>query len=560
MRLRLKQTLGLLALLCAVPMLQAAQCIPSNVIPGPVDRVSDSVDRINDTLSRAVDALSAQSSSWQATLLELESSLAADASTLERQFAADASTLERQLVRDVHGLVDHVHTVAQDGLQFTQESVNCQKDIFAGQARVEIQNLLIELLNKYSHQGRSDRPKVPQVPIVCSANPSIVNLGEWTSDTLLTLSGSNLSLFDSQKPSIVVVKSNHTESVIDSAMGNRVTNYRYTLNIPAMIHQHLLEDALQLQVRWNGHQVNQNEIAVTQCGARGEACCLEQCDSPLDACVNLGRTNRCTACGASGQPCCAGATCGNGGTCVNNTCTPCGTAGSACCPGNSCSVGNCSNGTCQRHFIEHFWSQNNSQPTLMGSSDSQVCFLTGMKGRFKGAGELIETAILSHTWYLQGHSGQAEVEARAGCLGGHPPLREFEWSQGMPKVRMEAVQNNACFLTQVVGKFMGGGERVEITEENGHYYLGGSSLQSGVGAKARCVGNTVRKHKDEWTQGSPTKALGQEANQVCFLTRVTGRFEGRGESVHVYVANGSWYLGGSSGQNEVGASAVCVAW
>jgi hypothetical protein len=47
-------------------------------------------------------------------------------------------------------------------------------------------------------------------------------------------------------------------------------------------------------------------------------------------------------------------------------------------------------------------------------------------------------------------------------------------------------------------------------------------------------------------------------DSACFLTRVTGHFEGGGEVVPAFTSGGSWYLGGQSHQQEVAAGAQCV--
>jgi hypothetical protein len=54
--------------------------------------------------------------------------------------------------------------------------------------------------------------------------------------------------------------------------------------------------------------------------------------------------------------------------------------------------------------------------------------------------------------------------------------------------------------------------------------------------------------------------MGAATNQLCGLTRMTGRFAGGGESVRVFIDAGTWKLGGSSQQSGVAASARCLTW
>ncbi len=68
---------------------------------------------------------------------------------------------------------------------------------------------------------------------------------------------------------------------------------------------------------------------------------------------------------------------------------------------------------------------------------------------------------------------------------------EYAWSQGQGHVRMGHSSKCVAFLTFVQGKFEGGGEYVMVYVANdGYWYLGGASAQSGVSARARCIGTS----------------------------------------------------------------------
>ena len=76
-----------------------------------------------------------------------------------------------------------------------------------------------------------------------------------------------------------------------------------------------------------------------------------------------------------------------------------------------------------------------------------------------------------------------------GEIRGRPwESRMYEWKQGQGKQKMTRVDRSACFLTLVSGKFMGGGETVEIVSENNYWYLQGDSNQQDVRAQAMCIG------------------------------------------------------------------------
>lgn len=143
----------------------------------------------------------------------------------------------------------------------------------------------------------------------------------------------------------------------------------------------------------------------------------------------------------------------------------------------------------------------------------------------------------------------------------------FKWYQGFGSapVPMGSTSDRFCFLNEVRGRFKGAGESVRIYQSNGSWWLYGSSQQIDVMAGAVCIprdywGKLLDVSAEySWSQGSNPVYMGSTAGyRVCFLTRVTGDFEGGGERVEAYRSGGSWWLGGSSGQAGVAASARCV--
>ena len=61
-----------------------------------------------------------------------------------------------------------------------------------------------------------------------------------------------------------------------------------------------------------------------------------------------------------------------------------------------------------------------------------------------------------------------------------------------------------------------------------------------------------------WQQGQGARRMIPAGDGVCFLTFVTGRFEGGGEQVRVNVnSEGYWILSGASAQAGVAARAMC---
>lgn len=89
---------------------------------------------------------------------------------------------------------------------------------------------------------------------------------------------------------------------------------------------------------------------------------------------------------------------------------------------------------------------------------------------------------------------------------------------------------------------------------------GGTSLTVGgdLTVKGTIKGKVWYSKEYVWTQGSGPVRMTTTAKTICFLMSVRGKFEGGGEHVDVYPANGYWYLGGSSAQKDVRATARCI--
>jgi hypothetical protein len=147
----------------------------------------------------------------------------------------------------------------------------------------------------------------------------------------------------------------------------------------------------------------------------------------------------------------------------------------------------------------------------------------------------------------------------------------FSWNQGQPAVGLGSVSNSVCFLTEVKGRFAGEGEEVGIFGVSpGVWHLGGTSLQTGVGATARCLTGrppSTYTQPQYWDQGTPSVALGRIVNgnfvqadgsDSCFLVSMRGRFDGFGEEIKTTFVDGKWWLTGKSQQGGVRAGAQCV--
>lgn len=142
----------------------------------------------------------------------------------------------------------------------------------------------------------------------------------------------------------------------------------------------------------------------------------------------------------------------------------------------------CTNAT--SHFAtQQAWKQG-SAPTYLGPANSRFCFLTAIQGEFAGWGEYVHVYVSDGSWYLGGGSQKRGVRAEATCFTQLHYSDEYTWKQGWVSTQMRPY--SGCALTFVSGRFLGGGEVVRITYDNGIPFLGGASQQADVQARARC--------------------------------------------------------------------------
>lgn len=149
-----------------------------------------------------------------------------------------------------------------------------------------------------------------------------------------------------------------------------------------------------------------------------------------------------------------------------------------------------------------------SKTYLRGSTS--LCFLSGMAA-VKGHGFDGYDAIAQvdrdpsgawwgnapgSLWAGNGYSGQQYPFGNAMCVdtgrafkfkNAPDGSRTYTWEQGQPYTWMMPISEGVCMLTEVGGRFAGGGESVAVIQYGGFWVLGGQSMQYGVEAKAQCV-------------------------------------------------------------------------
>ncbi len=200
------------------------------------------------------------------------------------------------------------------------------------------------------------------------------------------------------------------------------------------------------------------------------------------------------------------------------------------------------------YWGEVAWSSGQS-PQPLGSTTGRVCFLSRVSGMF-GSGRYVRIYASNNSWWLAG--SETGVGARARCVTTFSYTTEYAWSQGQNPTNMGSTTRRACFLTRVGGDFEGSGERVEVFASfppyGGSWLLGGSSVHAGVHARARCIlyapWDPPQPYSySNWRSSTLGAVILQPAWWACFLSGMSGDFEGANSYVQTYIPSGSssWY-------------------
>ena len=199
-------------------------------------------------------------------------------------------------------------------------------------------------------------------------------------------------------------------------------------------------------------------------------------------------------------------------------------------------------------------------------SNSGFCCLSSVSGRFEGYGEGIGVHVGTNGfWSLEMHSGGDPLMARAISIEPVGPMvfksrvKEYQWRNGAPPIKMLRKSVGICFLSAIEGRFGGGGEEVRVRlEEDGYWYLEGRSGQKELGARAiglewSTPGDySVDAEEHSWSFGEPPVKLSKKHQGFALLSSVCGRLGGGGEEARVYFGDdGIWYLAGRSGQHDL---------
>lgn len=139
---------------------------------------------------------------------------------------------------------------------------------------------------------------------------------------------------------------------------------------------------------------------------------------------------------------------------------------------------------------------------------------------------------------------------------------EQTWRPGIEPVLMLERDAGFCVLSELGGTFMGGGEWIGLAsdEQQGWRLLGQSGQSSLRGAALPIrTGEPFAARGHAWKAGNQPIELIHERDGFPILSAVSGGMRGGGEAAWMWLDHdGTWWLGGRSGQPSFGVRALVI--
>ncbi len=135
----------------------------------------------------------------------------------------------------------------------------------------------------------------------------------------------------------------------------------------------------------------------------------------------------------------------------------------------------------------------------------------------------------------------------------------YSWSAPNSATPMGTTSGRFCFFNTLQGRFDTSSDSVHVFAAGGSWYLGGGGDTRAVSRCATRPSDSILSTEYRWTAGQQLATEMETATgRVCFLTGVSGDFDGSSDWVRVYVSGGYWYLQGSLSKQSGGARARCI--
>jgi hypothetical protein len=219
------------------------------------------------------------------------------------------------------------------------------------------------------------------------------------------------------------------------------------------------------------------------------------------------------------------------------------------------------------------------------------CGLTRISGKFKGKGNYSISIYIDHDpntnanyWAVKSSDGFLDYYVDIECIDYDHfsnryihNERKGRWNDIAKKNRIFQLwgSDSICYLNGVGGRFDGSGEFAWIlahestdkTPDPGSNWLKiVSNTGSGaVKGDARCVAIQPGRYQPvtihEVKQGEADRRMIRANEGVCFMSGMSGKFEGGGEEIGIYVDDQGWRtLYVRSQQVDVRAKATCIRY
>lgn len=147
----------------------------------------------------------------------------------------------------------------------------------------------------------------------------------------------------------------------------------------------------------------------------------------------------------------------------------------------------------------------------LGPIENQFCWLSGFKGTFHGASEEAVVFQQEGYWWASvkryDHKKTLKMHAVATCAPSNslPEQTVYNWRQEQkgPQI-LKPARTHTCFLMGIRGNFQGWGESLFVgINDEGDWYLDGTSAQEGVLGYAACQDNANMPKVDVGTANAP---------------------------------------------------------
>ena len=98
----------------------------------------------------------------------------------------------------------------------------------------------------------------------------------------------------------------------------------------------------------------------------------------------------------------------------------------------------------------------------------------------------------------------------------------------------------------------------QVLMNGGNVGIGGTDPKARLDVKGEIRGRPWLSEEYEWKKGEPAKRMTRADRTVCFLTLISGDFNGPGEVVRITQSGNYWMLGGEAPAAGVRARARCI--